>query len=213
MQTKSQRPRIVLFGASGYSGVEATKLLARHPGVRLEAVTSDRWAGATVGDAIGLEGEAARLRYVSNDRGLEVAVGLEAAVLATPAEASLKLAPALLEKGTKVVDLSGAFRLADLALYPEAYGFVHDQEKLQSKAIYGIPELFGTAIRGAKLVASAGCYATAAALALGPVVKAGLVAPGPIVVDALSGTTGAGRVDGQRQRGRDRLLLRPGLGR
>lgn len=193
MQAQIQRARVALFGASGYSGVEATKLLACHPGVRLDLVTSDRWSGETVGERLGLGGEAARLRYVSNDLGLAAAAGVDAAVLATPAEVSLELVPALLAAGMKVVDLSGAFRLADLTLYPDVYGFVHDQEKLQSKAVYGIPELFGAALRGARLIASAGCYATAAALAVGPVVRAGLVAPGTIVVDALSGTTGAGR--------------------
>lgn len=193
MHSRSSRFRAAIFGASGYSGIELTKLLAAHPEVRLEVVAGDRWRGETVSSVLGLGGAAGKLSYVSPEAALEASSGLDVALLATPAEVSLALAPKLLAKGLRVVDLSGAFRLADTSLYPSVYGFEHTASDLQTKAIYGIPELFRQAVRGAKLVASGGCYATAAALAVGPLVSAGLTGAGAVVVDALSGTTGAGR--------------------
>ena len=94
--------------------------------------------------------------------------------LATPAEVSAELAPRLLAKGRRVVDLSGAFRLADPAAYPPWYGFSHPAPALLAEARYGLPELAREQLAGARLVTNPGCYATAIALALAPLVKAGL---------------------------------------
>ena len=193
MQTNTPRKTVGILGASGYAGIEATKILARHPQLSLELLTSDRWAGNTVEQKLAISGAAGRLRYVGMDAAAERARDLDAVVLATPAEASLVLAPALVERGIRVVDMSGAFRLANADHYPIHYGFEHSAKAHLSSAIYGIPELFRESIRGAKLVASGGCYATAAALALAPLARAGLIGDGAVVVDALSGTTGAGR--------------------
>ena len=193
MQSKKGRARVGIVGASGYAGIEATKILARHPEVTVELLTSDRWAGRTAEQAVAISGSAGRLRYVGMDRVAELTHDLDAVILATPAEASLAIAPGLVQRGVHVIDMSGAFRLADASLYPTYYGFDHSALASLSSAIYGIPELFGESIRGAKLVASGGCYATAAALALGPLARAGLIGDGTIIVDALSGTTGAGR--------------------
>ncbi|MGH7281865.1 MAG: N-acetyl-gamma-glutamyl-phosphate reductase [Polyangiaceae bacterium] len=195
MQAREGRFRVGVVGASGYSGMELVKILARHPGVGLEWAASDRWAGRSLGDELGISGAAASLRFVTTAQALAAADELDAALLATPADVSLAIAPRLLEKSVRVVDLSGAFRLADTSLYPAFYGFEHTVADLKSPAIYGIPELFRDSIRGAHFVASGGCYATAAALAVGPLARAKLVADRPIVVDALSGTTGAGRTE------------------
>jgi len=106
----------------------------------------------------------------------------------------MELAPALLERGVKVVDLSGAFRLSDPAAYPEHYGFEHRAAGLLACAVYGLPELVDRdAIASARLVANPGCYPTAAALALVPLLRAGLLTDESIVVDAASGVSGAGR--------------------
>ena len=193
MHAKKPRMRVGVIGASGYAGIEATKLLARHPELSLELVTSDRWAGKTVASVTAISGAAGRLCFEEMSRAFELAHDLDAVILATPAEVSLTIAPALVESGVRVVDMSGAFRLADASLYPAFYGFEHSAPALLSTAIYGIPELFCESLRGAKLIASGGCYATAAALALAPLARAGLIGDGTIVVDALSGTTGAGR--------------------
>jgi len=111
---------------------------------------------------------------------------------ATPPQAWLELAPGLLDAGVKVIDLSGAFRLRDAALYDKFYGFRHPRPDLLAEAFYGLPEL-SRVPQGTRLVANPGCYPTAAALALSPLVEAGLLVPERLIVDAASGVTGAGR--------------------
>jgi len=180
-----------VVGASGYSGLELTRILARHPRVRLSALFSDRWSDASAGDRLPLGPEAAALRY----RALAGAPDLDAEVafLATPAEVSLELAPRLLARGVRVVDLSGAFRLLDPAAYPGWYGFPHTSPALLAEARYGLPELARDALGGARLVTNPGCYATAIALALAPLLRAGVVSAEGIAVAAMSGVSGAGR--------------------
>jgi N-acetyl-gamma-glutamyl-phosphate reductase len=116
--------------------------------------------------------------------------------LCTPAEVSLALAPSALDGGARVVDLSGAFRLK-AADYPRWYGFEHTRADLLEQAVYSIPETSGpdgaAALRAARLVANPGCYPTASVLAVWPLLKAGVIEPTGIIVDAKSGTTGAGR--------------------
>jgi N-acetyl-gamma-glutamyl-phosphate reductase len=120
-------------------------------------------------------------------------VGAEVAFLATPAEVSLELVPLLHRRGVRVVDLSGAFRLHDTAAYPRWYGFEHTSPELLPLARYGLPELDRAGLRGATLITNPGCYATAIALALAPLVKAGLGEREGIAVAAMSGVSGAGR--------------------
>jgi N-acetyl-gamma-glutamyl-phosphate reductase len=180
-----------VIGASGYSGLELTRLLARHPRVRVTALTSDRWAGEAAGARLPLPPEVAALTY-GPLAGSE-AVDAEVAFLATPAEVSHDLAPRLLARGLKVVDLSGAFRLADAAAYPGWYGFAHQHPALLAEARYGLPELARSALPGARLVTNPGCYATAIALAVAPLVKSGLCSAAGIAVTGLSGVSGAGR--------------------
>jgi len=180
-----------IVGASGYTGLELTRLLARHPRLRLAALYSDRWAGELAGARLPLGGPAAALAY----RALAEAAEADAEVvfLATPAEVSADLAPRLLARGARVVDLSGAFRLEDPALYPAWYGFSHPAPALLAEARYGLPELARDRLAGARLVTNPGCYATAIALAVAPLVKAGLGLAGGIAVTGLSGVSGAGR--------------------
>ncbi|BDG09065.1 N-acetyl-gamma-glutamyl-phosphate reductase [Anaeromyxobacter paludicola] len=180
-----------VVGASGYAGLELTRILSRHPRVRLAALFSDRWSDDEAGARLPLQGPAAALRY----RPLAGSADVEAEVafLATPAEVSLELAPRLLARGVRVVDLSGAFRLGDPALYPQWYGFAHDQPELLAAAPYGLPELCRAELAGARLVSNPGCYATAIALAVAPLVKSGLCLPDGIAVTAMSGVSGAGR--------------------
>ena len=182
-----QRPSIAILGASGYSGVELTRLIALHPGVELAVCGSDRWAGESVEKRAGV---ATAVRYAEPGRALELAASCTVVFTATPAEVSHELVPQLTGKGPVVIDLSGAFRLRDASAYSRSYGFSHAHPALLREAVYGLPELHRAAIAGAKLVANPGCYATAIQLALAPV--RGLVA-GRFVVDAVSGVTGAGR--------------------
>jgi len=180
-----------IVGASGYTGLELTRLLARHPALRVEALYSDRWADERAGARLPLDGAAADLAYRPLARASEA--GAEIVFLATPAEVSADLAPKLLARGARVVDLSGAFRLEDASRYPAWYGFAHPAPQLLADARYGLPELARAKLAGARLVTNPGCYATAIALAVAPLVRAGLGLRGGIAVTGMSGVSGAGR--------------------
>lgn len=183
-----------VIGASGYTGLELTRLLARHPRIAPTALYSDKWSGELAGSRLPLleaRAAAAQLRYFPLAGA--AAVEAELAFLATPAEVSVELAPKLLARGLRVVDLSGAFRLEDPRLYPAWYGFTHGAPELLAEARYGLPELARERLRGAQLVTNPGCYATSIALALAPLVRSGLVLAEGIAIAAMSGVSGAGR--------------------
>ena len=182
-----------IVGASGYSGIEATRILANHPGLELKFVTSDRWQGSTVADRLGINSAAGRLSYQELERSEALAKECAAVLLATPAESSLELAPRLVKAGVKTIDLSGAFRLKNAGEYPTFYKFVHTAPGALADAAYGLPELFRSEIAGASLIANPGCYPTGAALAIAPLLRHPWIDTSSIVVDACSGTTGAGR--------------------
>ena len=187
------QPRIGIFGASGYAGLELTRLLASHPGVQVAFAASERHVGTSVGDFAGVDGALGKLAYVSFETARAAARSCAAVLLCTPADVSLPLATELVEAGVGVVDLSGAFRIGDAAAYTAAYGHAAPPAALQRAAVYGLTELHRAALRGAKLVANPGCYATAAILPLVPLLRAGLVTTDSIVIDAVSGASGAGR--------------------
>jgi len=105
----------------------------------------------------------------------------------------MALVPQLVDKVRCVVDLSAAFRLKDATLYPPWYGFTHDQPKLLASAVFGLPELHRDELRNASLIATPGCHVTAATLALAPLVRAGLIETTGVVVDSITGISGAGR--------------------
>ena len=187
--------RVGVVGASGYSGSVAATLVATHPRLALAFATSDKHAGESVAEHLAVRLGAASMRFVANGDALKHAHECDTVILATSAEVSARLAPVLVDAGKGVVDLSGAFRL-DAADYPRWYGFAHPAPAVLARAHYGLPELLGAPPAGA-LVANPGCYPTAALLALGPLLREGLVEPNGIVVDAKSGVTGAGRQQGE----------------
>ena len=182
---------IAVLGASGYAGAESLRLLAGHPETEVVVAAGGRAAGQRVGAIAPHLSALADLPIGELDPGA-VIDRAEVALLALPHEESARLAPVLLEGGVRVIDLSGAFRLP-AEDYPAWYGFAHPAPAWLGKAVYGLPELFGEQIVGAELVANPGCYPTAAALALAPLVRAGLVEASGIVIDAKSGISGAGR--------------------
>jgi N-acetyl-gamma-glutamyl-phosphate reductase len=188
---------VLVFGASGYSGLELLRVLNRHP-ARVVGVSSSKWRGEPVRDRVPEWSEG--LAFRDHDALLADARAGQFAFLATPADVSLELAPTLLEKGLRVLDLSGAFRLESSQDYQSWYGFSHPREDLLAEAHYGLFEWFP--IRDPdqiRLVAVPGCYATAAALAVAPLLMHGAMDPArPIMMDGKSGTTGAGRKADER---------------
>jgi N-acetyl-gamma-glutamyl-phosphate reductase len=189
-----RRIRAGIVGVSGYAGMELARLLSRHPGFSLALATSDKWAGSSLGDRLALAGPAAEVVCLSQAQGRQAFGEVGLLFLCTPPEVSIELAPQALQAGARVVDLSGGFRLA-ASDYPGWYGFTHGAPGLLDQAVYSLPEATGTAERlpSARLVSNPGCYPTVSALAVLPLLRAGLVDPGSIIIDAKSGTTGAGR--------------------
>jgi N-acetyl-gamma-glutamyl-phosphate reductase len=181
--------RVAVYGASGYSGAELLRLLAGHESAEVALVTAGERAGKRVGDVYPHLAPYADLELEPVDAPVDGRADL--AFLALPHGASSTLAPKLLEEGLRVIDLAGDFRLPAEA-YPVWYGFEHAAPEWLGKAVYGLPELFRDEIAGADLVANPGCYPTAAALALVPLVRGGLIEPSNILVDAKSGVSGAG---------------------
>ncbi|HXW32758.1 MAG TPA: N-acetyl-gamma-glutamyl-phosphate reductase [Acidimicrobiales bacterium] len=184
--------RVGIAGASGFTGAELLRLCAGHAQLEVVVAGADTQAGQRVG-TVYPSLAAAYPELVFTDTGAEDLDGLDIVFLALPHGASQHLAPRLVGRVGLMVDLSADFRLRDPGAYPRWYGQEHEAPELLQKFAYGLPELFGDALPGAELVAAPGCYPTAAALALAPLVRAGLIVPRGIVVDAASGVSGAGR--------------------
>jgi N-acetyl-gamma-glutamyl-phosphate reductase len=183
--------RVAVLGASGYAGLELLRIVLRHPRLHLAVATSEQRAGAPVGEAFPALRGLVDLRFEalapeSLPGRADVAFSCLHHGTAAPAVTALR------EAGLPVVDLSADFRLRDLASYEHWYG-PHKEPRLFGRAVFGIPELHRAEMRGAGLVAAAGCYPTSTLLPLVPFLRAGLVADGPVIVDAKSGVSGAGR--------------------
>ena len=184
--------RIAILGATGYTALELVKILLRHPEAEIVAVTS-RQEGQPPISMIhpSLTGRLdLRLEDLSP---AEVAARAECVFSCLPHGASAAVIPALLDAGRRVVDFSADYRLNDPEVYALWYGQKHADPERLGKTVYGLPELFRDKIPPARLVANPGCYPTTAILALTPLLKAGLVDPKSIIVDAKSGVSGAGR--------------------
>ena len=181
-----------IIGASGFTGAELLRIAADHPDFDVVYATGDSQAGGRAADLYpSLAAAYPDLVFETFDA--ERADGLDLVFLGLPHEASMTMAPELVERVGCVVDLSAAYRLKDARQYPTYYGFEHDQPELLAEAVYGLPELHRTALPGARLVATPGCYVTTATLALRPLVEAGVIETTGVIVDAASGVTGAGR--------------------
>ena len=183
--------RASVAGASGYAGGELARWLMQHPAVEVVHVTAFREQGRPLADVFpNLRGFG---DHTLNGAGwAEMARDSDVVFLALPHGAAIEAAPILLDGGTRVVDLGADFRLKDPDVYARWYGADHGAKALLPDAVYGLPEANREAIRGARLVANPGCYPTAAALALLPLLASGH-ARGPVIVDAKSGVSGAGR--------------------
>src|SRR5881396_2193251 len=182
--------RVAVLGASGYTGGELVRLLSAHPNVELTFLGARDSAGKALDEVHPhLRSIGGTLLRIDAEAITAVA---DVAFCALPHGASSELAPSLLERGLRVIDLGGDFRLP-AAAYPEWYGFEHPATDWLDKAVYGLPELFGAQIAGAQLVANPGCYPTSVILGLAPLLAAGLIGSAPIRVDGKTGLSGAGK--------------------
>ena len=179
-------PSVAVFGASGYAGALAARLLHRHPSFMLTAVTSRSDVGRRVDELYPHH----RVPMVMEELDLERHAGVDAAIVAYPHGAAAELVGELRRRNVKVIDLSADFRLRDAAVYEQWYRG-HPEPALIAEAVYGLPEHYRDEIAQASLVANPGCYPTAAILALAPLAREGLI--GDVVIDAKSGVSGAGR--------------------
>jgi len=183
--------RIGIVGGTGYTGVELLRLLATHPDAELVQITSRAEAGRQVSDLYGnLRGH---FDLAFSEPDVDALAACDLVFFATPNGTAMQMVPTLLEAGTRVIDLAADFRLRDPLVWEAWYGMPHACPELLDEAVYGLPELHRDRIRGARLVANPGCYPTATALGLLPLVENRLVDRSSLVADCKSGVSGAGR--------------------
>ena len=183
---------VAVLGATGYTALEAIKILLRHPQAKIVAVTS-RQEGSTPVSSVhpSLVG---RLDLPLEDLTPEQAGSRAECVFSClPHCASAEIIPKVLAAGATVIDFSADYRLDDAATYLEWYGHQHPDTGRLGQTVYGLPELFRDRIKGQSLVANPGCYATSAILPLAPLLKSGLFETDDIIIDSKSGVSGAGR--------------------
>ena len=183
--------KVAIIGGSGYTGLELMRLLARHSGVELTAVTSREYDGKPVSAVFPALAAICPLNFSWPDPA-KLATAAEMFFVALPHQTAMAVIPALLEAGAKVVDLSADFRFRDRAVYEDWYQ-EHSAPHLLDEAVYGLPELHREAIKSTRLVGNPGCYPTSVILGLAPLLHAGLIEPHSIIADCKSGVSGAGR--------------------
>ncbi len=190
--TTSMTFRVGIVGASGYTGAELLRLLVNHPNFELAAATGDSQAGRPIADLY----PSLALTYGNRtfDAYDPAALdGLDVVFCGLPHGVSMGVVPELKGRVGHIVDMGSDFRLHDKGLYPRWYGAEHTCPELLDEAVYGLPELFRDKIAGAELIAATGCNAATAVLTLAPLLAAGLIEPDGIIVDLITGVSGAGR--------------------
>ncbi len=189
-----QSVRTAVVGASGYSGQELLRYLARHPVFKLALVAAKSTAGQTLSQIVhGLPKDLAALTIIDAAPDFSLAEQADLFFLAVPHGTAAPYAVALREAGRKVVDLSADFRTTDPAVYKEFYDHDHPAPALLEEAVYGLPEIHRERLKTAQLIAAPGCFPTSIILPLVPFLRAGWIETDTIVVNSLSGSSGAGR--------------------
>lgn len=184
--------KVGIIGASGYTGAELLRLLASHPNVKVEYVTANQYQGISVKELYPHLSGVCDLSYETFD--LDKASGkAEIFFLALPHGKAMEAAPGLLDTGCKVIDLSGDFRLSSASIYETWYKKEHTDPDLIEKAVYGLPEIYEEKIKDASFISNPGCYPTSAILALAPLLSGKAIKHKGIIIDSLSGVSGAGR--------------------
>ncbi|MDX8394727.1 MAG: N-acetyl-gamma-glutamyl-phosphate reductase [Mariprofundales bacterium] len=189
--------RVAVFGATGYTGAVLVRLLRSHPAMKLAHVTANSHAGKLLGEVIPVVGNEANMLLAKADAPLPVFAdgnNIQLAFTALPHGAAADTVARLLAEGVRVIDLSADFRHADKERYAIAYGQQHRQAQLLAESVYGLTEYTRTQLSSARLVANPGCYPTCSLLPLLPLVQHNLLdLNSSIIIDAKSGTSGAGR--------------------
>jgi len=189
------KTNIGVLGASGYTGAELLRLLLCHPNAQIMLLTAERRIGKTMAEVFAQFAPFTLPTLSAIEDADWDKLGLDVAFCALPHGTTQKVIKDLLTRAprTKVIDLSADFRLRDPTAYARWYGHAHAAPELQNQAVYGLTEVYRDNIKSARLVANPGCYTTCAELPLIPLLKAKLIDPDEIVIDAKSGMTGAGR--------------------
>lgn len=186
-----EKIKVGVVGGTGYTGVELLRLLATHPAITLQAITSRSEAGRAVSDLYGNLRGFIDIPFSEPD--FEVLSTCDLVFFATPNGTAMQMTPQLVAAGVKVIDLAADFRLKDPAVWQQWYGMPHACEDILAEAVYGLPELNRDAIRQARVVANPGCYPTATTLGFLPLLEQGLVDTDNLIADCKSGVSGAGR--------------------
>jgi len=184
--------RVGVIGGSGFAGGEFMRLASQHPEIEVAWATGDSQVGASIADSVpSLAAVVGNNVFMSYEPHLLDDV--DVAVLALPHGASQALVPELVDRVRWLIDLAADFRHHDPQIYDDWYGESHSCPDLLSTFVYGLPELYREEIRSASRVAAPGCYPTGVCLALAPLVRAGVIDPSHVIVDAASGVSGAGK--------------------
>ncbi|BDA78509.1 N-acetyl-gamma-glutamyl-phosphate reductase [Leptospira kobayashii] len=183
------KSKLAIIGAGGLTGRELLRLLSGHDGFEVVHVTSNQVNGKSLREVFPSEPGMPDLSFVKHDS--EIPSGTTV-VLATPNEASMEMAPKLLAKGHKVIDLSGAYRLHDESIFEKAYKFKHLHFDKMKDVVFGIPELFREKIKNANFVSNPGCFSTSAILPIALLGDLRKQISSPIIIDSKSGVSGAG---------------------
>lgn len=184
--------KVGIIGATGYTGGELIRILTNHPNAEIAAITSRTHAGKKLEEVFpsftGWDGP-----LFSGSDSPEGVAGCELVFLAVPHSVAIELAPPLLARSQKIIDLGADFRFRDHLIYQKWYKLEHTQPELTKSAVYGLPEIYRNQIREAKMVGNPGCYPTSAILGIYPALKNNLIDPAHIIIDSKSGVSGAGR--------------------
>lgn len=190
--SQGERLPVGIIGASGYGGVQLVRLLQDHPQLELVYLGGDSSAGKPFADLYPHLEHSIKLKVEAIDLDV-IAQRCRAVFLSLPNGLACDLAPPLIAKGVKVLDLSADYRFRELHTYTSWYGKQRHDQDTAATAVYGLPELYRDRIKTSSLIGCAGCYPTASLLAVSPLLKQGLVDPETIIIDAKSGTSGGGR--------------------
>lgn len=183
--------KVGIVGGTGYTGVELLRILAAHPDVEVQCITSRSEAGLAVADMYpNLRGH---FDLAFTEPNIEALGQCDLVFFATPHGVAMRMVPGLMARGTRVVDLSADFRIRNLDVWASWYGMPHESPEWAARAVYGLPEVARAAIKEAPLVANPGCYPTAVQLGFLPLLESNLIDTRRLIADAKSGASGGGR--------------------